>query len=59
MKIVKFLWKQNNNEMYGFQAENVVCGYQVYKNATWEEVKWGDQVLTDLETNERLIEIDR
>ena len=56
---MKFLWKQNNNETYGFQAENVVCGYQVYKNATWEEVKWGDQVLTDLETNERLIEIDR
>ena len=59
MKIVKFLWKQNNNETYDFQAENAVCGYQVYKNATWEEVKSGGQVLTDLETNERLIEIDR
>ena len=43
---------------YSFQAKVTARGYHVYKNTTWEDAKCGDKVLTDLEMDEKSIEID-
>ena len=43
---------------YSFQAKVTARGHHVYKNTTWEDAKCGDKVLTDLEMDEKSIEID-
>ena len=36
---------------YSFQPKVAACGYHIHKNATWEEAKIKDNVLTELETD--------
>ena len=55
---VKFICKQNSNMAYSFQSKVTARGHHVYKNTTWEDAKCGDKVLTDLEMDEKSIEID-
>ena len=44
---------------YTVQAEIASRGYDVYKNVNWENVKAGEQVTTEIETNKDSIKIDR
>ena len=43
---------------YSFQAKVIARGYHIYKNTIWEDAKCGDKILTDLEMDEKPIEID-
>ena len=55
---MKFFCKQNSIRANSFQAKVAARGYHVYKNTAWEKAKCGDKVLIDLETDEKLKEID-
>ena len=43
---------------YSFQVKVTARGCHIYKNTTWEDAKRGDKILTDLEMDEKSIEID-
>ena len=44
---------------YTVQAKIASRGYDVYKNVNWENVKAGEQVTIEIETNKDSIKIDR
>ena len=41
-----------------FQVKVAARGYHVYKITTWEEAKYRNKILIDLETDEKSIEVD-
>ena len=43
---------------YNFQATIASCGYHVYKQTTWSNVKLNKKVKINIETNQSLIAID-
>ena len=43
---------------YRFEAEVAARGYHIYRNLTWENVKPGDKVTVELETNDESEKID-
>ena len=44
--------------VYSFQATVAARGYHVYKNATWDQVKVGDKVLVEIESDKKSKVID-
>ena len=43
---------------YSFQSKVAARGYHFYKERTWEEAKYRNKDLIDLETDEKSIQID-
>ena len=44
--------------IFGFQTKVAWRGFQIYKNTTWENVKIGQEISLQLETNEDSKKID-
>ena len=44
--------------VYSFQAKIAACGYHVYKNLAWSNVKQGDFVTEEIETDKASKKID-
>ena len=55
---MEFFCKQNNKMANSFQVKVAARGYHVYKMTTWEEAKYRNKILIDLETDEKSIEVD-
>ena len=43
---------------YSFKAKVAARGFHVYRNVTWTDVKQGDSVSVDIETNEEPKKVD-